>query len=188
MWCVRVEYDTVRSVECVRHRTISGMRTTPYDQWNAYDTVRSVECVRHRTISGMRTTLYDQWNACVQHVRCTRRSLQYFLASDRKRTIKKENNNYNRCLYCGGGVLNERVIMTWLQWSYIVLKKRFRDSPSFMAPWGLMKAKVFLVKTRLSVRFLTACRHAHVLPSFVRNCSAARSLFKGMLVYTYCRF
>ena len=57
--------------------------------------------------------------------------------------------------------------MTRLQWSYSVLKKRFGESPSFLAPWRLVKAKVSLVKTNLSVRFLNTCRRKNVVPDFM---------------------
>ena len=69
--------------------------------------------------------------------------------------------------------------MTRLQWSYSVLKKRFGESPSFLAPWRLVKAKVSLVKTNLSVRFLNTCRRKNVVPDFIRNCSRAGSLFSA---------
>ena len=50
-------------------------------------------CTRRCRICGVygkSMTPYDQWNVYVQHVCCTRRSLQYSLASDRNRTIKKK--------------------------------------------------------------------------------------------------
>ena len=85
------KYVTTRSIQQIRHNTITTTNTSQHDHYNKYVTTRSLQQIRHNTITTTNTSQHDHYNKYV-----TTRPLQQIRHNTITTTNTSQHDHYNK--------------------------------------------------------------------------------------------